>query len=61
MATLLSEGQMPDSKGVALIIDAFPNTKTLLVEEGYDADWLRQASPGQRIEKMFGKLKYCVT
>jgi transposase len=40
---LLSEGQMSDYKGAALMIDAFPKTKALLADRGYDADWFRQA------------------
>ena len=43
---LLSQGQMSDYKGAALMIDALPKTKALLgdkpvlseVEGGYDAD-----------------------
>jgi len=35
---LLSEGQMSDYKGAALMIDAFPKAKTLLGDWGYDAD-----------------------
>lgn len=40
---LLSEGQMSDFKGAALMIDGLPNAKTLLADKGYDADWLRAA------------------
>jgi transposase len=40
---LLSEGQMSDYKGAALMIDAFPKAKALLGDKGYDADWFRQA------------------
>ena len=40
---LLSEGQMSDYKGAALMIDALPKAKALLGDKGYDADWLRQA------------------
>jgi hypothetical protein len=40
---LLSEGQMSDYKGEALMIDAFPKAKALLGNKGYDADWFRQA------------------
>jgi len=40
---LLSEGQMSDYKGAALIIDAFPKAKALLGDRGYDADWFRAA------------------
>ena len=40
---LLSEGQMSDYKGAALMIDAFPKAKALLGDRGYDADWFRAA------------------
>ncbi len=40
---LLSEGQMSDYKGAALMIDAFPKAKALLGDKGYDAGWFRQA------------------
>ena len=40
---LLSEGQMSDYKGAALMIDAFPKAKALLADRGFDADWFRHA------------------
>ena len=40
---LLSEGQMSDYKGAALIVDALPGARVLLGDKGYDADWFRQA------------------
>ena len=40
---LLSEGQMSDYKGAALMLDALPPAKQLLGDKGYDADWFRQA------------------
>jgi transposase len=40
---LLSEGQMSDYKGAALMIEALPKAKVLLGDKGYDADWFRQA------------------
>jgi transposase len=40
---LLSEGQMSNYKGAALMIDAFPKAKALLANRGYDADWFRTA------------------
>ena len=40
---LLSEGQMSDCKGAALIVDALPRAKVLLGDRGYDADWFRTA------------------
>jgi transposase len=40
---LLSEGQMSDYKGAALMLPALPRAKELLGDKGYDADWFRQA------------------
>ena len=40
---LLSEGQMSDYKGAALMIDAFLKAKASLADRGYDADWFRHA------------------
>jgi transposase len=49
LITLLSEGQMSDYKGAALMIDAFPKAKVLLGDKGYDADWFRAALGGREI------------
>jgi transposase len=40
---LLSEGQMSDYKGAALMMEALPPAKALLADRGYDADWFRNA------------------
>ena len=40
---LLSEGQMSDYKGAALMLDALPRAKALLGDKGYDANWFRDA------------------
>ena len=40
---LLSEGQMSDYKGAALMVDALPRANALLGDRGYDADWFRAA------------------
>jgi transposase len=40
---MLSEGQMSDYKGAALILSALPEAKELLGDRGYDADWFRKA------------------
>jgi transposase len=47
---LLSEGQMSDFGGAALMIDAFPAAKALLCDTGYDADWFRDALADHKIE-----------
>lgn len=40
---LLTEGQMSDYKGAALMFEAMPPAAVLLADRGYDADWFRQA------------------
>jgi len=40
---LLSEGQMSDYKGAALMLDVLPPAKQLLANKGYDAGWFRKA------------------
>ena len=49
LVMLLSEGQMSDYKGAALMIDAFPKAKALLGDKGYDADWFRLALTERQI------------
>jgi transposase len=46
---LLSEGQMSDYKGAALMFDALPKARVLIGDRGYDADWLRQALAARKI------------
>jgi hypothetical protein len=36
---LLSEGEMSDYRGAALMLNVLPNAKALLADKGYDADW----------------------
>src|ERR1700733_305975 len=43
LVMLLSEGQMSDYKGAALMLPALPKARELLADKGYDADWLRAA------------------
>ncbi|WP_412050745.1 IS5 family transposase [Hoeflea sp. Naph1] len=50
LVLLLSEGQMSDFKGAALMFDAIPDAKALLGDKGYDADWFRQALKARGIE-----------
>jgi transposase len=38
---LLSEGQMSDYKGAALMLNALPRAKAMLGDKGYDAGWFR--------------------
>ena len=39
---LLSQGQMSDYKGAAMMLPFLPKAKELLADKGYDADWLRE-------------------
>jgi transposase len=48
LVMLLSEGQMSDYKGVALMVDALPRAKALLGDRGYDADWFSAALAERR-------------
>jgi transposase len=43
LVMLLSEGQMSDYKGAALMLHVLPKAKALLGDKGYDADWFRDA------------------
>ena len=43
---LLSEVQMSDYKGAALMLDALPGAKALLGDQGYDADWFVDTNVG---------------
>jgi transposase len=40
---LLTEGQMSDYKGAALMFASLPRAKTMIADKGYDGDWFRQA------------------
>ena len=40
---LLSEGQMSDYKGAALMLGFLPRAQAMLGDRGYDADWFRNA------------------
>ena len=46
---LLSEGQMSDYKGAALMLDALPKAKALLGDRGHDANWFRAALAAREI------------
>lgn len=43
LVMLLSEGQMSDFKGAALMVEALPKARVMLADRGYDADWFRAA------------------
>ena len=40
---LLSEGQMSDHKGAAVLFSALRRARELLADKGYDSDWFRAA------------------
>ncbi len=50
MALFLSEGQMSDYKGAAILLEKLPGAKTLLADRGYDADWFREGLRNKGIE-----------
>ena len=50
LVMLLSEGQMSDYKGAALMIDDLPPAKAMLGDRGYDADWFRAALAARGID-----------
>lgn len=43
LVLLLSEGQMSDYKGPALMANVLPEARALIGDRGYDADWFRRA------------------
>ena len=43
MVLLLSEGQMSDHKGAALMLPSLPRAKELLGDKGYDSNRFREA------------------
>ena len=54
---LLSEGQMSDYKGAALMLPVLPKAKDLLGDKGYDADWFRKALAKRGINGTVGSAK----
>ena len=47
---LLSEGQMSDHKGAALMLDALPPARELIGDKGYDSNCFRQALTARGIK-----------
>ena len=43
LCMVLTEGQMSDFKGAAMLLPSLPPAKELLADRGYDADWFRAA------------------
>ena len=50
MVLLLSEGQMSDHKGAALMLPRLPRAKELLGDKGYDSNRFREALVERGIE-----------
>ena len=46
---LLTEGQMSDHKGAAMMLDALPAARTLIADRGYDSRAFRTALSARRI------------
>ncbi len=42
LVLLLTEGQLSDHKGAALVLDALPDARALIADKGYDSAWFRQ-------------------
>ena len=40
---LLTEGQLSDHKGAALVLETLPSDTTLIADRGYDSTWFREA------------------
>ena len=55
---LLTEGQMSDHKGAALLLPRLPKAKVLLGDKGYDSDWLRAALADRGIEACIPPLRH---
>ena len=43
VAFLLSEGQMSDDHGAALLFASLPKARCMLADKGYDSNWFRNA------------------
>ena len=50
---LLSEGQMSDHKGAALMFASLPKARELLGDKGYDPGWFREALAERGITACF--------
>lgn len=55
---LLTEGQMSDHKGAALLFASLPKAKVLLGDKGYDSDWFRAALDSQGIAPCIPPLRH---
>jgi transposase len=49
LAGHLTEGQLSDHKGAALIYPMLPDAETIIVDKGYDSDAFRDALAGRGI------------
>lgn len=55
---LLTEGQMSDHKGAALLLPCLPRAKVLLDDKGYDSNWLRAALADRGIQACIPPLRH---
>jgi putative transposase len=55
---LLSEGQMSDHRGAALLLPHLPGAKVLLGDKGYDSDWFRAALAQKGIDACIPPLRH---
>lgn len=47
VAMVLTEGNVSDYKGAALLVDKLPGAREMLADRGYDSDWFRAALRAQ--------------
>ena len=50
MILLLTEGQVSDYRGAAIVLPVLPDADTLIADRGYDSDWFRHALVDRGIE-----------
>jgi len=58
---LLSEGQMSDHKGAALILPVLPTACELLGDRGYDSNWFRAGLLARGIAPCIPSTRSCKT
>ena len=50
LVMLLTEGQMSDFKGAAIMAEKIPQADVLIADKGYDADWFREELRQRKID-----------
>jgi transposase len=56
---LMTEGQVSDYQGAALVLEALPTAHELIADRGYDSDWLRKALINKGITPCIPHQKVC--